>query len=51
MKKVEKNKKSVKNYKKLHLEIHYLEAEDVLTESEEMVFPGDGWVKDPFTQE
>ena len=51
MPKAEENKKIVKKYKKLQLEIQYLENKDVLTESEEMIFPGDGWVKDPFSKE
>ena len=41
----------IKKYDLPELELRYLTNEDVLTESEETVFPGDGWVKDPFTKE
>ena len=41
-------KKMIKKYEIPELELRYLANEDVLTESEDAVFPGDGWVKDPF---
>ena len=44
-------KKMMKKYEIPELELHYLANEDVLTESEDEVFPGDGWVKDPFDKE
>ncbi len=44
-------KKMIKKYELPELELRYLTNEDVLTESEETIFPGDGWVKDPFAKE
>ena len=44
-------KKMIKKYEAPELELRYFTDEDVLTESEESIFPGDGWVKDPFAKE
>ena len=41
----------IKKYEAPELELRYFTDEDVLTESEESIFPGDGWVKDPFAKE
>ena len=43
--------KMIKKYEAPELELRYFTDEDVLTESEESIFPGDGWVKDPFAKE
>ena len=40
-----------KRYKEPEVEIERLNAAEVLTESEEIVFEGDEWVKDPFFEE
>ena len=45
------DKKMIKKYEIPELKLQYLTNEDVLTESEEAVFSGDGWVKDPFDKE
>ncbi len=39
-----------KRYEELELEITWLNARSVLTESQEATFSGDGWVKDPFEE-
>ena len=41
----------IKKYEAPELELRYFTDKDVLTESEESIFPGDGWVKDPFAKE
>ena len=41
----------IKKYEAPELELRSFTDEDVLTESEESIFPGDGWVKDPFAIE
>lgn len=40
-----------KRYEQPKLKINQLSDAEVLTESEETVFEGDGWVKDPFFEE
>ena len=45
------DKKMIKKYERPELNLRYLTNEDVLTESEETIFPGDGWVKDPFIED
>lgn len=39
-----------KRYEMPNLNIEWLHENDVLTESQETIFPGDGWVKDPFEE-
>ena len=41
--------KNMEAYEKPTMTVTYLNNEDVLTESQETMFPGDGWVNDPFT--
>ena len=43
--------KMIQRYEMPELELQYFTNQDVLTASEEVVGPGDGWVKDPFVQE
>lgn len=38
-------------YEQPKLKINLLSGAEVLTESEEPTFEGDGWVKDPFFEE
>ena len=40
----------METYEKPTMMVTYLNDEDVLTESQETTFPGDGWVNDPFTK-
>lgn len=41
----------MERYEKPTMTVTYLNDEDVLTNSQEMVLPGDGWVQDPFTRD
>ena len=40
----------IKKYERPNLELQYFTNQDVLTESEDAVSSGDGWVKDPFVK-
>ena len=40
-----------KQYEEPNLKVDLWNCENILTESEEPVFSGDGWVRDPFEQE